>query len=357
MIPRLLSLYIAKRFANILAIILAAFGVIAFMVDYLTVLRRFADNEEFTGLVGLSFTAMRIPIVLDVLLPFVFLFGAVISLIGLSRKSEFVVARASGLSVWEFLRGPFAVALLFGVMATMIFNPLAVVLKHRANQLEATLEGRAPRDKGYWFRQQGDDGQSIVHAGSASEDGRTLFGVTAFVFTGSGEFHERVVAPRAEFAGDRWTLADSSVLSAVSRRDGIRYELPTRLSAEGLKRTFLDPQALSVWSLPAAIDTAADIGQDPDPFRLAFHALLNRPLMLLAMVLIAATVSLRLTRFGGMWKLVSTGAALGFFFYIADGVLSDFGRNGVIDPVLAAWLLPMLALTFGATALLYQEDG
>jgi lipopolysaccharide export system permease protein len=38
-------------------------------------------------------------------------------------------------------------------------------------------------------------------------------------------------------------------------------------------------------------------------------------------------------------------------------IVSDLGGNGIINPVLAAWLPPTVALTLGATALLYQEDG
>ena len=75
------------------------------------------------------------------------------------------------------------------------------------------------------------------------------------------------------------------------------------------------------------------------------------------MVMIAATVSLRLTRYGGTWRLVLTGAAIGFLLYAFTEIVSDLGGNGIIDPVLAAWLPPIVALTFGATALLFQEDG
>jgi lipopolysaccharide export system permease protein len=68
-------------------------------------------------------------------------------------------------------------------------------------------------------------------------------------------------------------------------------------------------------------------------------------------------VSLRLTRYGGTWKLILAGAAIGFLLYAFGEIASDLGGNGIIDPVLAAWLPPVVALTFGATALLYQEDG
>jgi lipopolysaccharide export system permease protein len=359
MTARLLSVYIARRFFTTLVVILAAVGLVALLVDYVDVLDQHADDAGFTALIGLRLALMRVLILLDVLLPFAFLFGAVISLIDLSRKSELVVARASGVSVWGFLRGPFVVALVFGALATALFNPLAVSMKQKATNWEAQLSGEAPREEGYWFRQEGaDGGKSIIHAGSSSNDGRDLFGVTAFVFDSDGRFQEKVFAPRAEFTSGHWTMTDAQVVSAASpRRKVARYELPTRLRVEELKRRFIEPEAISVWSLPGFIETAKRTGLDPDRFRVAFHALLNRPIMLLAMVMIAATVSLKLTRYGGTWRLILTGATIGFLLYAASEIVSDLGRNGIIDPVLAAWLPPIVALTFGATALLYQEDG
>jgi lipopolysaccharide export system permease protein len=75
------------------------------------------------------------------------------------------------------------------------------------------------------------------------------------------------------------------------------------------------------------------------------------------MVMIAATVSLRLSRYGGAWRLILTGVGAGFLLYALTEIVSDLGGNGIINPVLAAWLPPLVALTFGATALLYLEDG
>jgi lipopolysaccharide export system permease protein len=358
MTPRLLSIYIARRFSATLAIILATVGLIALLAEYLDVLQRYSDKEDFTGLLGLRLAFMRVLVLLDLTLPFAFLFGAIVSLIDLSRKSELVVARASGVSVWGFLRGPLAVAIVLGALATALFNPLAVALKQQATNLEAELSGKAPQSEGYWFRQAGEGGQSIVHAGSAGDDGRILFGVTAFVFDPEGRFREKTTAPRAEFAADRWILTDATILSAAGlRREVGSYELPTSLGVAGLRRSFITPETTSVWSLPRFIETAKRTGLDPDRLRVAFHVLLNRPLMLVAMVLIAATVSLRLTRYGGTWRLVLIGAMIGFLLYAVSEIVSDLGGNGIINPVLAAWLSPIVALTLGATALLYQEDG
>jgi lipopolysaccharide export system permease protein len=356
--PGLLNRYIARRFTQTLAVMLVVGFTIIFLADYVEVLRRYSDEDGFTALLGAELATMHAPILLDTALPFAMLFTALFCLLDLSRRLELVVARASGVSVWGFLKGPFAVAVIFGALATALLNPLAVKMKERGENIEAQLSGSATPGEGRWFRQDGSAGASIVHAASAPGDGRTLLGVTAFVYDRSGKLREKVDAARAEYSPGHWLLTDATVASAENAPTTVaRYDLPTSLTASEVRRRFVDPDTISVWSLPSFISTAERTGLNADPFRVAFHALVNRPLFFVAMVMIAAAVGLRLSRHGGTWRLVLTGATIGFLLYAFREIASDLGDNGIIDPVLAAWLPPTVALTFGATALLFQEDG
>jgi lipopolysaccharide export system permease protein len=328
------------------------------LAEYVDVLQRFSDENDFTALLGLRLASLAVPFLLDNALPFIFLFAALISLLGLSRKLELVVVRASGVSVWGFLKGPAAVALILGAIATAVLNPMAVDFNERSRNARAELSGRADAGGGHWFREDRSDGSAIVYAASADLDKLTLFGVTAFLFDDAGRFREKVTARRAELRNNTWQMSEATIVSAT-RAPGVPgdYGLPTHLTIDELKRSFVEPKAIAFWDLPGFIATAERMGVNPNRFRVEYQSLLSRPIFLLAMVLIAATVSLRLTRFGGTFRLLLTGAAIGFLLYAFSEIASDLGANGIIDPVLAAWLPPFISLTFGVTALLYLEDG
>ena len=358
MSPRVLTLYIARRFSATLVLIFAVIATIIFLAEYVDVLQRYSDEDGFTTLVGVHLALISMPFLLDSALPFAFLFAALISLLGLSRKLELVVARASGVSVWGFLKGPAAVAILIGALATAVLNPIAVDLNDQSRNARAELTGRADWGGGHWFREERGDGAAIVYAASADLDTMTLFGVTAFVFDDAGRFREKVAAGRAQFTTEKWLLSEATIVSAAHAPAKVgTYEMPATLTAGELKRSFIEPEAVAVWSLPGFIATAERTGINADRFRVEFQTLIGRPVFFLAMVLIAATVSLRLSRFGGAWRLLLTGAAIGFLLYAFSEIAGDLGANGIIDPVLAAWLPPIVALTFGATALLFLEDG
>jgi lipopolysaccharide export system permease protein len=48
--------------------------------------------------------------------------------LGLSRRLELIIARAAGISAWQFVAPAVVVAFLFGVVATIIYNPVAAAL-------------------------------------------------------------------------------------------------------------------------------------------------------------------------------------------------------------------------------------
>jgi lipopolysaccharide export system permease protein len=101
----------------------------------------------------------------------------------------------------------------------------------------------------------------------------------------------------------------------------------------------------------------ADAGLDARGYRLQFQRLLARPLLLVAMVLVAAAFSLRFFRFGGIAKTLAGGVAAGFVLYIATEIFSDLGGAGTISPSLAAWSPALVGTMLGTLSLLHSEDG
>jgi lipopolysaccharide export system permease protein len=77
----------------------------------------------------------------------------------------------------------------------------------------------------------------------------------------------------------------------------------------------------------------------------------------MAMAIIAAGVSMQLTRLGGTLRLMIIGAALGFGVYFANNLITAFGETGALPTLLAAWFVPALVLIGGLFRLCLIEDG
>ena len=159
-----ISFYFARRFARMgLVIFLVVFVLIAF-VDYLELARRSVQRENFDAFWYLVISLTRVPTVIERALPFTVLFAAMASFVMANRQLELVVARASGLSAWQFILPACVVALGFGVFSTVAFNPAATALKEESIQIlnrltnEANGGGTNQDNKPIWVRQSGLEG-------------------------------------------------------------------------------------------------------------------------------------------------------------------------------------------------------
>jgi lipopolysaccharide export system permease protein len=355
-----LDRYIAGRFAVAILIVFATVFGLVYLLDFIELLRRAGDNRNATTL-GLAMLALfRVPTVTEQILPFAVLFGSLAAFLNLSRRLELVVARAAGVSVWQFGRPPLLLALGIGLFAMMVYNPVAAILKERADTIEASLLGRAAPAEGrqLWLRQTSVDGTAVIRAGSSANEGQELSSVTVFAYDRQNRFKERIDAESARLEPGLWRLTNARVVTpGIEPAPSQTYLLPTNMTVNEVREAFGNTETVSFWSLPAAIQQLELAGLDSTRYRLKHQGLLARPLLLAAMVAVAASVSLRFFRFGGVAPMVLYGVAAGFLLYVATKVAEDFGAAGVLSPVAAAWLPAIVGLLLGTLALLHLEDG
>jgi lipopolysaccharide export system permease protein len=91
--------------------------------------------------------------------------------------------------------------------------------------------------------------------------------------------------------------------------------------------------------------------------RLYLHTQLAVPLLLIAMVLLAATFSLRPLRRGGAGISLVCGVATGFLLYFLSDLISALGVSGRLPIALAAWSPAVVSCLLGTAMLLHLEDG
>jgi len=75
------------------------------------------------------------------------------------------------------------------------------------------------------------------------------------------------------------------------------------------------------------------------------------------MVLVAASFTMRHTRFGGTGVAVLSAVLLGFTLYFIRNFAQILGENGQIPVTLAAWAPPVAAILLATGLLLHAEDG
>ncbi len=360
-----LSRYLGAQFLIGMSIVFFAVVCVIFMFDAVELIRRAAGRESVTFTVILSMSALKLPKLAEEALPFAALFGAMWTFAKLTRTHELVVARAAGVSVWQFLTPPLLLSLLVGALVITVFDPIASIMISRYERLEAEhLRGRpsllAISSSGLWMRQVDDQGQSVIHAArlAQQEPELELEDVIIFLYRGAHQFTGRIDADRARLMNGYWLLNSATITGPdVEAEFHDTHSLKTSLTAAQIHESFAPPETLSFWALPRFIRVLEAAGFSALKHRLHWHALLSSPFLICAMVLIAATFSLRMTRRGKTGLMVAGGVLVGFVLYFLSDLTFALGLSGSIPPLLAAWTPTGVSLLLGLSMLLHLEDG
>jgi lipopolysaccharide export system permease protein len=363
MLTNTIGRYFAGRFVISALGVFASIFVLLVLVDYIEMVRKTSGLASASAILVAETSLFRVPQLLEKMMPFCILIGAMTCYLALSRRLELVVARAAGVSAWQFIAPALASSILLGTLATVAYNPMSANLSELSKRMEAELFGSAPGGgiqdaSGFWINQVNPDGQVIINAARSEQQGVRLTGLTLFRFDTDYQFKERIEAREATLEDGEWlfkTVRRFSLDSPPVDQDS--WVLPTTLTPAQVRNSFSTPETVSFWQLPTYIRSSESSGFATAGYRLQYQKLLAQPFLLAAMVMLAASVSLRFFRMGGVQKMVLSGVGAGFLLYVLSKVTEDLSKAELMHPIAAAWLPVFVGGLTGFLALLYQEDG
>ncbi len=363
MMTNTLGRYFAGRFVLSALGVFASIFVLLVLVDYIEMVRKTSGLASASAITVAETSLFRVPQLLEKMMPFCILIGAMTCYLALSRRLELVVARAAGISAWQFVAPALASAILLGILATTAYNPMSANLREVSKRMEAELFGSAPGGgiqdaSGFWINQVNSDGQVIINAARSEQQGVRLTGLTLFRFDSNYQFKERIEAREARLEDGYWLFKSARRYSLDGPPvDQDSFTLPTSLTPAQVRNSFSTPETVSFWQLPSYIRSSESSGFATAGYRLQYHKLIAQPFLLAAMVMLAAAVSLRFFRFGGVQKMVLSGVGAGFLLYVLSKVTEDLSKAELMHPIASAWLPVFVGGLAGFLALLYQEDG
>ncbi|MEQ8450568.1 MAG: LPS export ABC transporter permease LptG [Nitratireductor sp.] len=362
MIGWTLGRYFFRRYLVITGWFLAGIFALVFIIDFTEQSSRFSGLPGYSLQLGMTMSALRVPMVLQQTIPFVALFSAMTTLISLNRKYELVVTRAAGVSAWQFLFPICVGAFLFGISAIIALNPIAANGLDKVEEIETTLRSgesnvvsaaTAP-----WLRQRTEEGQTIIGARAVLNSGLTLSDAVFIRIGEDGNIVERQDAARAYLRDGYWELEQVRRFESGAKPESVdSARVATNLRPEFVEQRLARPEATPFYELGRKIETAKAYGYSVNAFSMHYHSLVALPPLLVAMTLIAATVSMRFVRLGQSGTLILGGILAGFLLYVVSTLVKAFGSAGIVPPIVAAWLPVLIAALFGVTFLLHKEDG
>lgn len=357
-----LNRYLIRRFSLWLLIVTAGFGAVTVLGDLLEMLRLTSRFDLGAG-TAVLFTLQRLPLLIIDLLPFIFLFAAMFCLLRLSQAQELAVIRAAGLSVWQFLKPFLLFTFILAALIVTLLEPLGAhtnaMFTAEKERLSGVKQQLSLSTAGIWFREASDVGNFIIRADRLDEaDATRLVDVSVTVLDDNGQFNHRLEAETAMLTEGSFVLQSVRRLDSggVSSPQAILM-LPTQLQPDSLQAGFRPPRAVNIWQLPRYIDQAGAAGIDVTRHEARLQALLATPVLLLAMVMVAACFSLPTGRLISTGQTIGLSIVCGFLLYLFNDFVGLMAELDIMPPILAGWVPALIALLLSVSYLLTTEDG
>ena len=360
-----MNVYLAALYARNLAGILGVLLGVVYLFDTLELLRRASKRDDIGLDMVLQMGLYKLPDMGQILLPFAVLFSAMFTFWLLSRRHELVVVRAAGFSVWQFLAPIMGVAALAGLLQFTVINPIGAALLSKYEALESnyltqekslvTLFG-----EGLWLRQIAaeDRGYIILHADKIALPEWEMKGVMALFFDSDDGFQKRIDAGTARLEKGEWVFHNAMIHQPREKPENRPLlTLATDLTTGDIEESFSSPRSHSFWRLPGYIRTLTETGFDATKLKIHYSTLIAQPVLFMAMVLLAATVTLRPPRSQRTFALIASGVMMGFLVFFLSSFLQALGTSQQIPVLLAAWSPALVTLLLGLAVILYLEDG
>lgn len=359
-----LSFYLGRQFGLWLVGVLAIVMSIALLFDVVEMMRRASGHDDvpFTALVYMSL--FKLPHLVYLTLPFLTLFAAMITFWRLARANEAVVARAAGISAWQFIFPAVAITALVGILQVTVINPMSAAMLSHYEKLEAEYLKRSDSllsvsRNGLWLRQnEGNGAHTIIHASGVAQDAMELRNVIVLRFSDQSQFVDRVDASTIILQDGYWLIPSGWRSKPNVSPEPVRNEtIKTDLTETRILDSFAPPATMSFWDLPEFINVLENAGFSGHRHRLHYHALLALPLLLGSMILVAASFTLRINRRTGTGLALMSGLFASFLLYFITDIVHALGLSATIPVPLAAWTPAGVAMLTGLTMLFHLEDG
>lgn len=359
-----LSLYLALQYFFWLLGVFLIFMAIAMLFDVVEMLRRTADKDHVSMGFILYLSSLKLPYLAQSTLPFMTLFAAMLTFWRLARANEAVVARAAGISAWQFILPAFLITIVLGVISVTVVNPMAATMLEKFQKIEAEqVRNRTSMisvsRNGLWLRQKdGDRAHSVIHALRVSPTDLMLHDVIIFRFDDNNRFTARIDAPTIKLNDGYWSIAEGWQSSTKPETlPIIDFRIPTDLTKNNILESFSQPDTLSFWRLPKFIETIEAAGFSGHRHRLHYYTLIAYPILMASMILIAASFTLRINRRTGTSAALLGGITCSFALYFVTDIVHAMGLSASVPILLAAWTPAGISTLIGLAMLFHLEDG
>ncbi len=345
-IARFLTRMILMRFV----VILLGIGGFVMTLEVVSTIRDMGVISPNTFVAVLEYIFMRSPAVMTLFIPISLLLALLLTITELSYRNEMTAIWTTGISPARLIVMLLPVALIVGTLQFVLMDQAvpaaAPTMRSWGIGDYARRKLNTSNHDPIWLR-SGDD---IIRALEANDEDTKLKNLILFRRTPEGMLKEQVFASSGELVDGQWLLKDVVIYYVSGQPPGrletMIYNGPPKPASAARSA---EPDEMTISDLNYYIKNNGFGVKPVYVYQTWWHKRLTPIVIAVMMLVLCVPLSTRFHRGGGIGYLFVFGVALGFLFFVGEGLATTLGEVGTVAPWLAAWSPIIL---FGAVAVI-----
>jgi lipopolysaccharide export system permease protein len=355
---KILDRYVLKEFLRFFIIICITFIALYLVIDFFNKVRMFLSNNA-TILQIATFFLYSIPMIISLILPPAVLLATLMAYGSLSKFSEITAMKANGISLYRITLPALifaAVIAAFLFCFTELITPASIqkteYIEKVVIQKQQTL-GYFKQNE-IWYR--GSD--AIYNFKMFDVNNDTLHGITINYLNNDFTLKMRIDAKSAEWENNSWvfhdlltTHYDNTNFPVLEWSKEKIINIPEKPS--DFKIVQKDAEKMGYFELRKYVSKIQKEGYDVTRYLVYLQGKIAFPFVIIIMIFIGVSFSLRSERSGGIMQSVGIGIFIGFSYFYVHALCMSLGLSGRIPAILAAWGANIL-FSIAASVLFYR---
>jgi LPS export ABC transporter permease LptG/LPS export ABC transporter permease LptF len=355
-LPLTLDKYVIKGFFTYFSLVLAAFVIIFVVFTFFDLLNDIVENQ-IPAVVVLNYFRFLMPQIIFYMLPVSVLVGVLINFGILTRTSQIIAMKASGISLYRLSWSLLLVAILISVLSFALQEYVLPYSNQKQDALRNIIKGRSAQtysrpDRKWMMGEQ----NRIFNYNFFDEDHNLFAGISVFEFDpNSFEIKRRIYANRAVWKAEtkNWVFEEGWQYQFESHKATHFRKFQQSSFGEVteppqyFKKDVKESSQMDYAELYSYIEDLKKSGFDVIKLSVALQKKLSFPLVSLIMCMIAIPFSFSTGRHGSLYGF-GLSIMIGIVYWVVLNFFEQIGGAGKLVPFLAAWAPNMI---FGASGI------
>ncbi|MEM7460581.1 MAG: LptF/LptG family permease [Pseudomonadota bacterium] len=300
--------------------------------------------DDSTALDALKYTLLRLPSLYDRIFMFALFVSLLLTFLSLIRRQELVGFVSMSISPLMQIRALVPTVLIISVASLLAIDqtlPRTVSTLENWLGSDAFMEEDAGKPRSLWIA----DANSFVELGSVQ--GTELSDVVVYQRDGAGKISAITYAESARFVGSSWALRNAHSVSLDYSETSALETWRTDQTPVTLQKLGTSPRNLSLRDQYGLSQLRGSGVRPSTAYLVWFFDRLTMPIIAIGFVLVAVPLMQALGRRQTGDRRLMIGIAVGFGYFIFDGVLKTVAESGGISLPMAIGLPILLLLGLG----------